>query len=125
MALSNRTLAEMRAGAEQIAANAGREFDGDMEKLLANLTNVAERSDAIKRWEREGLLTIETRLSWDHRAEDTNAGRTKAILHHITNGPTLEESAEALAFGGYPSELLVAQIALAIASCRGKETGDG
>lgn len=120
MALSNRTLEEMTAGAAALAQHQGRQFHGkiDAEKLLEGLKSVQERAAAIKRWEREGLLTIETQSSFDHQQH----GLKHSVLHHVKNGPTLAETPEALLCGGYPSELLTAQIALAIASCGG---GDG
>lgn len=118
--LSQKTLDEMQAGARTLAQHQGRAAGGvDPVALVAGIRSVQERHAALKRWEREGLLTIEYQSTTDH----SRNGLKHTILHHVKNGPTLTETPEALLCGGYPSELLTAQIALAISSCSGG--GDG
>lgn len=114
MAINARTLAEMEAGARALAQAQGR--DADVSDLLYRVRTVAERHEALKRWERKGLIRIE-------RTSETNLKSNQLehrTLHHVKDGPTFEDSPEALTYGGYPSELLVAQIALAIAAVGGE-----
>ena len=113
--VSARTLAEMEAGARALALAQGR--DPDTTDLLGRIKSVADRHAAMQRWEKSGLLTIE-------RTSETNYQSNRLehrTLHHVKNGPTFEDTPEALMYGGYPSELLVAQIALAIQACAGGE----
>jgi hypothetical protein len=122
MPLSEKTLAEMQAGASALAQHQGRQFHGpiDAQVLMEGLKSVQERMAAIKKWEREGVITIEHRSDPNYEQH----GLKHTVIHHVTNGPSLAETPEALLCGGYPSELLTAQIAMAIVGCaKGDDNG--
>lgn len=115
MPMSSRTLAEMEAGARALAIAQGRD-PGDVGDLVDKIRGIAERHDTIRQWEKNGLITIERAVAH---------GAAARVLHHVKNGPTIEETPEALLYGAYPSELLVAQLALAIqAHCAGYSVPD-
>lgn len=123
MPLPAHVLAEMAAGAEALAKHQGLRFDT---AGMARLEDVADRHAALQRWEREGVLRMDNRLEF---VEKTPGGEAKARLHiqHtiLVTGEVIEEDAQTISHGGYPSELLIARIALALQACAGKEVGHG
>lgn len=95
--MSENTLAEMRAGAQAVALNAGVEFNEDYfeaaRDMLARYTTVNE-------WKRRGYIRVENGEP-GKRVDPTVYVGTKAFP-------------DPLGYGSWPSALLVAQVALAI-----------
>lgn len=141
--LSAKTIAEMEEGARTLAKHQGRPCHHDDEmfrRMLESAKSVQERAAALKRWQREGLLYIHTssRPNYDHEQKGEHSIRHQ-ITHYVLKSKwahnfelpdhdqifaTYTEDPIVLAYGGYPSELLVAQIALAIASVP-RDDGNG
>lgn len=114
--LSERTKAEMQAGAQRLADLANAPLPpGYMEALL----RTHERQALIRRWEAAGKVTLEN--SRRYRAgnvmyERENPPETWHTMYHVLpgrGGPTFTDL-EAERAGGSPSEVLVANIALAL-----------
>lgn len=96
MVLPDKTILEMRAGAMAVAKAGGPSVDSD---VLGMLERAQQRMAALRRWEREGTLRVVA---------------TATRLLHYVGAEVFEEEQVVLEWGGYPSELLVARIALAI-----------
>lgn len=124
MPLSEKTLAEMRAGAVALANHHGVRVDArtlDVEEIMKNAKTVRERAEALERWQSQGLLEVEK-----VNGPDCEGGKlVHKIIHRVKNGPAFEETPIALMFGGYPSERLTADIALAIMAVANREPTDG
>lgn len=104
----------MTAGARLLADKQGRVLpENYMERLIETHT----RAMALRRWEQQGLLRVERRR--DDYPDTPTERAAVTILHHVKNGPTFLEEPGVAETGGYPSELLTANIALAIAAMGG------
>lgn len=114
MAMSQRTAEEMTAGARLLAAKEGRVLPAD---YMARLVETHTRAMALRRWEQLGLLRIERKR--DDYSDTPRSREAVMILHHVKEGPTFLEEPGVAETGGYPSELLTANIALAIAAMGG------
>lgn len=143
MALSLRTIQEMTAGAEALARLRGDmtpEEEDLFKRLLEGATNAAERMIALRKMEREGLVFVRT-VHLPMYVSSNSPSRT--VEHYVLKKPStvlwhegrlpkvpddaaimLTEDPIALMCGGYPSEVLFANIVLAIASMP-KETDNG
>lgn len=109
MPLRDKTLAEMQAGARVLEEKfQGAKLEADY--MLA-VERTGHRSKALAEWERQGYVTIEIQTR-------TNPDRVPLLTHtkvvHVRGGPSFTEDPEILAAGGFPSELLIARLALAI-----------
>jgi len=107
--LSERTKAEMRAGAAALAEQQGRPLDPD---YLERCLRTQQRMKALRDWEAKGLVTIEQTTSYDMPRNMTNY----KIIHHVKNGPSFTDHELAHYSGDYPSEVLIANIALALSA---------
>lgn len=96
--LRESTLAEMRAGAEAVAKEAGVEFN---EEYFEAARDMLARHTTMHEWQRRKLIRI---------VRDTEAG--KRIDPVVYVGKTAFP--DPLGYGSWPSALLVAQVALAI-----------
>jgi hypothetical protein len=123
MPLPKRTIEELTAGAEALAKYQGAVPD---HQLLAKFHDIAERHAALQRWEREGVLKVHNRLEF-LEVEPGQPSKTRLCVQHEirATGEVIEEEPLTIAHGGYPSELLLAKIALALHACAGKEIGNG
>lgn len=95
--LSESTLAEMRAGAKTVAANAGVEFN---EEYFDAARDMLARHTTIFEWKRRGVI----------RVEMGDPGHRTDPIVYVGNKPFPDP----LGYGSWPSALLVAQVALAI-----------
>jgi hypothetical protein len=111
MPLSEQTLAELDAGVRQLAKNAGAELPPEyMERVVATQARMAQ----LKRWEREGAITVE----WSMRVSTSNKeSAIKRTFIHV--GPHTFNDIPAEEAGCFPSEVLIANIALALAAGEG------
>lgn len=113
MALSRRTLEEMEVGARQVAKNEGREdiTPDYMEKVL----NTYARYAQLLQWNRDGVIEIRrVRRATGHISE------TK-IETEIIVGDNIFKDNNANVDGTWPTELMFAQIALAVAAGQGRK----
>lgn len=117
MPLTDKTIAEMKAGAEALAAQRGETLPpGYMEAMV----RTQERHRLLKVWEKEGKIIIE-RVSRPYKAAPDNiAMLTSYNLIHC--GDQTFDDVEAEGRGAYPSEVLIANLALAIGA--GVHKGD-
>lgn len=112
--LSAKTLAEMEAGARVLAQIAG---DANLPPgYMDSLKAVHSRNELLRRWERDGKVTIETtkRLSVPMEGRSTHDWHS---LYHVKcpNRDTVTfNDIPAERVGASPSELLIANIALAL-----------
>jgi hypothetical protein len=108
--LSDRTRAEMEAGARAVAE---RYADALTPEFLAAMKDkvreMGDRAAVLRTWERAGLVRI----------EETHYNNAKVRRLHWVKDKSFEETPETLMFGGYPSELLIANLALAITATGG------
>ena len=114
--LSGRTLQEIEAGARALAA---RRSDpalpfGYMEAIM----RTAIRHGALRRWEQDGALQIETVTKPTNDTTGKKPMLESYRLYHVKDGPTFDDRF-AEQNGTSPSELLIANIALAM-GCGGE-----
>jgi hypothetical protein len=111
MVLSEKTQAEMEAGALALAKKQGQDTlpSGYMDALL----RTQSRAALLHLWERKGLLQVETVISYAYEPVTNAPHKIVTMLYHVKNGPTFDDAQAALA-GAAPSELLIANIALAL-----------
>jgi hypothetical protein len=107
MSIPEKTRREMEAGAQARArhANLGEIPKADIERWVG----MADRVNALSQWQRLGYLWVEEFNSWDHASN-------RLVRHttwHVAHGPEFEDR-DAERAGISPSEMLVAQIALAL-----------
>jgi hypothetical protein len=113
--LTAKTLAEMQAGANALAAKASREALPP--EYLEGMRAIHSRNLTLRNWEAAGKLRIETTKRWSVKYED-RAARNWHTLYHVVlssgqTGPTFNDIPAERA-GASPSELLIANIALAL-----------
>lgn len=117
--LSAKTLAEMAEGAAQVRRNSGVEGalpPGYLDAIM--LTQ--QRTMTLKLWERQGRIEIEynTRFSTSDKDE-----ALRATLVHVKmpdGSKATFQDLHAQETGGWPSEYLIAEIALALMANEGK-----
>lgn len=116
-ALSDKTLEEMRAGAASVAAAAGASgIDPD---YFAALTRTQIRAKWLKDLEKEGKLRIDRKIRI-HTSDKMSA--TASITVWIGEEPFSDPVGEIT--GVWPSEVLTAQIALALQAGVGEQQVD-
>ena len=110
MPLSDKTLAEMEAGALALANQRGESTlpAGYMEAMV----RTQERHRLLKNWEKEGKIIIE-RVIRPHRVNPEAIQMiTPYNLVHV--GDVTFDDVDAESRGAYPSEVLIANIALCL-----------
>lgn len=105
-AISAKTLAEMQAGAEALAVKSG--LDALPAGYMAAMERTHERHRLMRKWEDNGLLTVENTKRYTSDKNDENFWHH---LYHVKGGDTFTDI-PAEKSGASPSEVLVAAIAL-------------
>lgn len=119
--ISDRTRAEMEAGALAVAKAAGKNSlpPGYMEALL----KTQDRHKLFRQWEREGKIHV-NRVATHSPYIDPSDGmppvQWRTVVRVLSRtrkeyATFTDEIAEAA--GGFPSEVLIANIALALSAC--------
>lgn len=125
MPISDRTLAEMEAGAKAVgkARNATNELPSE---YMAHLVNTQRRAAQLRAWEKEGFITIEIKSSYKILKYPSGQETHQPIHRRVVNcgdsvfeDPLLTEQA-----GGWPSEELTANVALAVMSGEHNRKGE-
>lgn len=111
MALPDKTLLEMHAGAMAIANGLGHSLD---DKFLESIARTYERMEALNRWQKEGKLRIERHAPRGAGADYPRAEPQPERRLYYVGDEVFEDDDLSLMSGAHPSELLVARIALAI-----------
>lgn len=116
--LSDRTIAEMKAGAEQLAKHAGR--SGVDETYMEAMIRTQQRAAWLKRLEQEGEIRIERiiRPCTSMKVIDGKLDYHVTVVH--VGDETFDDPNGELV-GAWPSEVLVARVALALGA---QNTGD-
>lgn len=118
--ISDRTLAEMTEGARMNKVHAG-----DVTKItpeyMETIIRTQQRAAQIKAWEKSGHIRVE--YAFRRNTGDKTEPLQSTIVHVKLKGggETQFEDIEAQKNGAWPSEVLVANIALAIMANQGKE----
>ena len=116
MALSEKTLLEMEAGARALA-----KFNSDdlmSAEQMENTLKIAHRYAQYQKWERDGLISTEWILCYPYIVREN--GRPQRF-RQIHCGSLVFTDRDAEEHGSFPSELLIAQIALALAAGQDKK----
>lgn len=103
MALIQKTIDEMTAGAKELARQRGESElpPGYMEAII----RTQQRRKLLTSWEKQGKITIE-----------------RVVYNRIHIGSLSFDDIDAEKVGGYPSEVLIANIALALDAGQGKNS---
>ena len=110
MPLTAKTLAEMKAGAQTLADKTGMKLSA---ADFARILTIHERQMVLQEWEGRGWINIiKNRVRNPKNEMWITTGTTYTIPRM---GATFEEP-EAERLGSSPTELLIARIALALAS---------
>lgn len=117
--LSARTIAEMKAGAETLAAHAGK--NGIDPEYMEAMIRTQQRASWLKALEKDGKIRIERMISPQHLNTDRHIPATTVV--HI--GTETFDDVNAELTGSWPSEVLVARIAMALSSGQADGTRDG
>lgn len=115
MPLSEQTIAEMRAGAASVAAHASK--DGLDPAYMDAMIRTQQRAKWLRTQEASGKIRTERQTRANTNVKDTDPRGVKFISHTVVFVGTVmftDEAAEET--GGFPSEVLVAQIAMALAA---------
>ena len=110
--LSEKTIEEMKAGAEALAKYAGlAAVDPD---YMAAMIRTQERAKLLKIWENDGHIQIERQARVHTNIKKDTAGQelSTTTVVHVGQHVFTDEVAELT--GAFPSETLVALIALTI-----------
>lgn len=118
MALSAKTLAEMRAGALALAAHANK--DGIDPAYMDAMIKTQQRAAFLRSLAQERKITIEKTPR--PRSNDKTYGPPEQIVVYVGGEMFTDEIA--LMSGSWPSEALVAQVALAVAAGVGAKPRD-
>ena len=110
MPITAQTRLEMEAGALALAKQHGQNSlsEGYMDAVI----RTHERHLQLKSWEAAGRIRIERRLDQDKMRELHGVACHFTIVHSGSSLRFSDRDAEAM--GGWPSELFMAQIALAL-----------
>lgn len=123
MALSEKTIAEMQAGARQVAARYADLSPEQLNALTDKVRSISDRNDALKKWMQAGLVRAET-MTINKQVPGVGPMLKHRTLYYVKGlDEPFEEDVMSLMFGGYPSELLIARLALAIQSLPGGDNG--
>lgn len=125
MPISDRTLAEMEAGAKAVgrARTATNELPTE---YMAQLVNTQRRAAQLRAWEKEGFINIEIRSSYKY----TTAPDGREISHPIhrrvvhCGDSVFDDELITEQLGGWPSEELTANVALAVMSGEHNRKGE-
>ena len=119
MPLSERTIEEMKAGAAALAAHAGQH--GISPAYMEAMIRTQERAKWLVSLEKEGRIKIVKQARYRTNVKE-DATRTEVF---VGDNKFTDESAELT--GAFPSEVLVAQVAMALAAGEDikKEEKDG
>jgi hypothetical protein len=109
MPLSDRTLAEMKAGAEKVAENNGTELDPGW---LDRIVTIQDRMRVLRFWENKGIVRME-RVTVP-REDDATGPINRVVRRIVWVGPKSFTDEVAELNGCWPSELLIAEVTLAI-----------
>lgn len=106
MPISEKTLAEMEAGALALAKSRGETelSPGYLEAIV----RTQMRYNCMRAWEKEGKITIEPVI-----LDNTRRAAAYKLIHC---GDVTFDDRDAESRGAYPSEVLIANIALALSS---------
>jgi hypothetical protein len=100
---------EMAAGAQAVANQSGKVLPADyMDAIL----RTADRHAQLKAWEAEGRIQIVKQVSYP--PYDTKTGATRWIEIRIGSKLKFDTRETEQDMGSFPSELLIAKIALAL-----------
>lgn len=119
MPLSERTIAEMRAGAATVAAHAGAH--GIDEAYMEAMIRTQQRAKWLKVLQSEGRVRVEQQ-SRPHTSSKVNEQGIRISTRTVVwvgDNEFTDESAELT--GAFPSEVLVAQVAMALAAGEGEK----
>lgn len=109
MSLSQKTIDEMKAGMRQVASHAGR--NGVDPEYMDAMIRTGIRAKWLHTLEKEGRVKIEKRLRGNTGGEKTHGDACTYVVHV---GANQFEDINAQITGCWPSEVLVAQVALAL-----------
>ena len=123
MALSEQTIAELRAGAAAVAVHASK--DGIDPAYMDAMIRTQQRARWLKTLEKEGKIriVITQRMSMQKRDPVTNEV-LRAATHVVWVGEEQFDDPAGELVGAWPSEVLVAQIALALSAGVGDKKDD-
>lgn len=109
--LSERTIAEMRAGAETLAKHANK--SGVSEDYMQAMIRTQQRAAWLKTLEQEGRIRIE-RCIRPHTAIKVLEGKLDYTVTLVRVGDETFDDPNGELVGAWPSEVLVARVALAL-----------
>lgn len=119
MDVSEKTRLEMEAGAKQLAIVNGKDLSPD---YLAAVIRTQERDAQLRRWIVSGKIKIEEPTRYQqgtvrYKREPGDRDPNEVTIHVLpkAGGPKFTDT-EAVKSGGYPSEVLIANIALYLQS---------
>lgn len=125
MPISDRTLAEMEAGARAVgkARNATNELPTE---YMAQLVNTQRRAAQLRAWDKEGFITIEIATSTKYLTGPSGLQTTQLIHRRVVHCGDSKFSDEIITeqLGGWPSEELTANVALAVMSGEHNRKGE-
>lgn len=112
VALSDKTRAELEAGARQLASNQlGTQLPrGYMDAVM----RTGERHAQLQQWERDGKLTIESTKRYTSQPKEPDGRAGWHMIYNVTDGGPSFTDIQAEQQGASPSEVLIANIALAL-----------
>ena len=119
--LSQKTLDEMRAGAEQLARHANK--NGVDEDYMAAMIRTQQRAAWLKTLEQEGKITI-FRSIRKHTSIKVVDGKLDMQVTIVKVGDEEFDDPNGELVGAWPSEVLVARVALALTAGQGKDKGE-
>lgn len=114
MPLSERTIAEMRAGAATVAAHASA--TGIDDEYMAAMIRTQERAKWLKTLACAGTIRIEQMSRPHTNTKVTSDGIRIKTRTVVWVGDNMFEDESAELTGAFPSECLIAQVALALAA---------
>lgn len=115
MPLSEKTLAEMAAGAEAVAKHLGK--SGIDPEYMESMVRTQQRAMFLQNLDREGKIRVERKTR--PRTNDPMSGPQTTTVVHVGTNSFDDPSGEMI--GAWPSEVLVAQVAMALAAGEGEK----
>jgi hypothetical protein len=110
MPLSDKTLAEIEAGTKQVKRNAN-ESDTLPEGYMDAMIRTHERNRLLRMWENDGKITVEYTKRYTSQKQ-AEGEQFHTVVHVKGGGSFTDLMAERV--GGFPSEVLIAQLALCL-----------
>lgn len=117
MALSQKTIEEMRAGAATVAAHAST--NGIDPAYMEAMIRTQQRAAWLKDQQKAGFCAVV-----NINRHNTN-DKTHATYTVVKVGDEVFDDVNAELTGGWPSEVLLARVALAISAGQGAKKSDG